>query len=81
MNKKVYVSIQDYQENEKLPGAVSTETEFAYLDNGEIGFIPMRKHVPENYGEDVENNLFVANENGSISLYNFITTTKGWTIS
>ena len=47
MNKKVYVSIQDYQENEKLPGAVSTETEFAYLDNGEIGFIPMWKHVPE----------------------------------
>ena len=66
MNKKVYVSIQDYQENEKLPGAVSTETEFAYLDNGEIGFIPMRKHVPENYGEDVENNLFV-DLNGAVA--------------
>lgn len=29
----------------------------------------------------IENDLFVADENGTLSLYDFITTVKGWTIS
>lgn len=64
--EKKYVSISDYQDNDKLPGAVSTETSFAYVDNNEVGFIPMRDHVPDTYGEDVENNLFV-DLNGAVA--------------
>ena len=66
LNEKKYLSIQDYQENGNLPGAVSTETEFSYLEEGELGFIPMREHVPGEYGEDVENGLFV-DLNGAVA--------------
>lgn len=66
MEKKKYVSIFDYQDNDRLPGAVSTETSFAYVDNNEIGFIPMRDYVPDTYGEDIENHLFV-DLNGAVA--------------
>lgn len=65
-NKKKYMSIKDYQENDNLPGAVSTETEFLCLDEGKPDFIPIRDHVPGEYGEDVENGLFV-DLNGAVA--------------
>ena len=66
LNEKKILSIQDYQENDNLPGAVSTETEFTYLEKGEVGFIPMRDYVPTEFGEDVENGLFV-DLNGAVA--------------
>ena len=66
LNEKNYVSIKDYQENDNLPGAVSTESEFFCADKDDVTIVPMREHVPDNYGEDVENKLFV-DLNGAVA--------------
>ena len=66
ISDKKYISIKDYQENDNLPGAVSTETEFLCLKDGEFDSIPMRDHVPDEFGEDVENGLFV-DLNGAVA--------------
>lgn len=57
-----YASIKDYQANDKLPGAVSVDTEFSYVDNNDVSFIPLRDYVPDNYAEDLENGLFVSHD-------------------
>lgn len=68
LDKNKIVSIKDFQTNDVLEGAISTEAIFSVLENNgkDISFAPIRDHVSKEYAEDVENKIFI-NLNGAVA--------------
>ena len=59
-----YVSIEDYTENDVLPGALSTESTFSVLNRGKnyLDIVNLKDHVSNEYAEDIMNKLFVSHD-------------------
>ena len=59
-----YVSIEDYTENDVLPGALSTESTFSVLNRGknDLDIVNLKDHVSNEYAEDIMNKLFVSHD-------------------
>ena len=57
---KKYISINDYQETDNLPGALSSEAEFTVSGGKDyLKFIPVKDQISKDYREDEENKIFV----------------------